>query len=423
MKITWATDISGIGNTYGYAMQNRKSREAIQAAGVEIVPDADIVLHIAPGHLFEPVRGRLNVLYTCWEMDVLPERYVNAYDKADALILSASYLQPVVAKYLPDKTTHVCHLGVDTDIFYPIDRSRMGRRPFRFLWVGAPNARKGWELVLEAFRPFENDPRFELYIKTTVLDRTERHGNVIFDARDLPSADYTEPTSPKQHWLRRLNHADKSRKGKKESVKSVQSADNLPRSLVSLYHSAHCFVFPSLGEGFGLTMAEAMATGLPVIYTPWSSLTDLADETCAYPVRYKMIPCYVQNNGGLVSAADLPSADYTDYADKNPKGKSESVKSVQSADNLRLFPVQLAQADTGHLAETMMEVWRHYKRALKKGHRAAGRIAARFTWKRTGERLAQICEEICVTAHDSPLTTHSQPGGGIHGRKHESGNA
>ena len=44
------------------------------------------------------------------------------------------------------------------------------------------------------------------------------------------------------------------------------------RSLQDLYRGAACLVFPSLGEGFGLPVFEALARGLPVITSRVSSL-------------------------------------------------------------------------------------------------------------------------------------------------------
>ena len=48
-----------------------------------------------------------------------------------------------------------------------------------------------------------------------------------------------------------------------------------PEALVALYQSAHLFVFPSLYEGFGLPVAEAMAAGAPCIVSDNSSLIEL----------------------------------------------------------------------------------------------------------------------------------------------------
>jgi glycosyltransferase involved in cell wall biosynthesis len=48
--------------------------------------------------------------------------------------------------------------------------------------------------------------------------------------------------------------------------------------LVLLYQAAELFVFPSLYEGFGLPVAEAMACGAPVLAARTSSLVELVDD-------------------------------------------------------------------------------------------------------------------------------------------------
>jgi glycosyltransferase involved in cell wall biosynthesis len=54
------------------------------------------------------------------------------------------------------------------------------------------------------------------------------------------------------------------------------------RDKISLYQSAHLFVLSSINENFGLTVAEALAFGVPVISTrgaPWAGLTS---ERCGW---------------------------------------------------------------------------------------------------------------------------------------------
>jgi len=52
-----------------------------------------------------------------------------------------------------------------------------------------------------------------------------------------------------------------------------------------------CDVYLSLhrGEGFGITLAEAMTMGKPVVCTDWSSTTEFCREGVTLPVRYQLV--------------------------------------------------------------------------------------------------------------------------------------
>ena len=56
----------------------------------------------------------------------------------------------------------------------------------------------------------------------------------------------------------------------------VQSLRALPdRLLWAAYRLAHCTIFPSLNEGFGLPVAESLAVGTPVITSGYGSMRDI----------------------------------------------------------------------------------------------------------------------------------------------------
>jgi glycosyltransferase involved in cell wall biosynthesis len=54
------------------------------------------------------------------------------------------------------------------------------------------------------------------------------------------------------------------------------------RVLEDLYANAFVFVYPSLNEGFGYPPLEAMRYGIPVIASPFSSISEVLEEAALY---------------------------------------------------------------------------------------------------------------------------------------------
>ena len=57
----------------------------------------------------------------------------------------------------------------------------------------------------------------------------------------------------------------------------VQALGRVPE-LTPLYHGADAFVFPSLMEGFGLPLLEAMAAGLPAVTSNFGTMAEVAGQ-------------------------------------------------------------------------------------------------------------------------------------------------
>jgi glycosyltransferase involved in cell wall biosynthesis len=62
-----------------------------------------------------------------------------------------------------------------------------------------------------------------------------------------------------------------------------------PDELAGLVTTADCYVSPHRSEGFGLTVAEAMASGLPVIATDYSGTVDFLSSEVGFPLRYRLV--------------------------------------------------------------------------------------------------------------------------------------
>jgi glycosyltransferase involved in cell wall biosynthesis len=56
--------------------------------------------------------------------------------------------------------------------------------------------------------------------------------------------------------------------------------------LARLYRGARCLVYPSLYEGFGLPVAEALACGCPVVTSAGSAMTEVAGGDAVYVDPY-----------------------------------------------------------------------------------------------------------------------------------------
>ena len=68
------------------------------------------------------------------------------------------------------------------------------------------------------------------------------------------------------------------------------------RELYGLTNACDVYLSLHRGEGFGLTLVEAMALGKPVVCTDWGSTTEFCNSACAMPIPYVMVrPEYMDN--------------------------------------------------------------------------------------------------------------------------------
>ncbi|MHC4202698.1 MAG: glycosyltransferase, partial [Planctomycetota bacterium] len=339
-----------------------------------------VAIHVAPAHRFRPLEGKLNILYTAWESTDLTPDVREGMARADAVAVTARFLVDAVRRELPTQSVHYCPLGVRAEDFPYVERrdptakdnsfhrrARRGRRErqlvsarfqvaprlpsfsacsafsavkavvpgrrFRFLWLGAPNERKGWGVAMEAWRglariasmPGARLPRAELYVKTSVTGRRAeipvRCAPVIFDSRRLPRAE-----------------------------------------LSRLYRSAHAFLFPSFGED---------------------------------PLRYELIRHDLQRQPQRQKQPQMNADKRKLNVSARDAGGSICVHQRSSAVPVSPWAVTFARASPEDLLRRMIEVMTDYGRALRKGRLAASRIRREFSWERTGRTLAKIVRREC----------------------------
>ncbi len=126
--------------------------------------------------------------------------------------------------------------GAPINYFQPQLKANQG---FRALFVGRVGARKGVHYLLQAWK--------KLRLSNAEL--------LLVGYNEFPDG-----------WLEKYASC----------CRYVPSVPH--RELNSYYNSASVFVFPSLVEGFGLVLLEAMACGIPVIATPNTAAPDIITD-------------------------------------------------------------------------------------------------------------------------------------------------
>lgn len=160
---------------------------------------------------------------------------------------------------------HVVHNGVapqyrlrDKVASRALMAQRYGlRQPF-FLYVGKLEARKNIVRMLHAFDRFRHEARDPVQL--------------VLAGRRTPMSEG-------------IDAAIQSLKlqGAVVEIGYVPDAD-----LPLLYSAAHCFVFPTLWEGFGIPVIEAMACGTPVISSNLSSVPEVAGTAALLVDPYRI---------------------------------------------------------------------------------------------------------------------------------------
>lgn len=166
------------------------------------------------------------VIWTMWESGSLPETFRESLHNFAQVIVPSRQNQELFSRYHPNVA--FVPLGVDPEVWHPTPRPKPGAT-FRFL-IGGSGARKGTDLAYRAFR----------------------------------AAFPTVPKGGPTPILVMKNPKSEPFYGPDIEMVGGRISDEAE---VDLYATAHCYLQPSRGEGFGLQPLQAMAQGCPTILT------------------------------------------------------------------------------------------------------------------------------------------------------------
>lgn len=176
---------------------------------------------------------------------------------ARAIITDSVYSRQDIIKYLPvpaesvrviwGAPSHACRVITDTAILANI-RAKYGLNSRFILALAALDPRKNTARIIEAYARFRRQA-------------TGRYQLALVGLTPAGRARFRQLAET-------LGVADE-----------VIAAGFVPEEdLVALYNAAELLAYPSLYEGFGLPVLEAMACGTPVVTSPSGSLPEVAGE-------------------------------------------------------------------------------------------------------------------------------------------------
>ncbi len=139
-------------------------------------------------------------------------------------------------------------------------KSRLGIREKYFLSVGTIEPRKNLSRVIEAFRQFLKQKR-DLHYQLVIVGSKDFAGGRVFKS-------LFQDSSPHPEDVLFTGFLEK-------------------QDLNLLYGGTQAFLFPSLYEGFGIPILEAMASGTAVLTSRTSSLPEAAGDAAYYVDPYR----------------------------------------------------------------------------------------------------------------------------------------
>jgi glycosyltransferase involved in cell wall biosynthesis len=240
IKRTWSN--LWIGNGKGKIWHSTYYTMPQSWKGLQVVTVADMIYERFPDLFSGPGSDQFRELQ---------KRCVMAADAVLCISEMTSRDVQEIYKVNPERL-RVVHLAC-SEIFRPLieDDHKSGswavRQPF-FLYVGSRAHYKNFDCLISAYSRWKNTEEIRLLVVGPSW--TQEEGKKL---------------------------ADLGLRDKVDLITNVQD-----EALCALYNQAGAFIYPSLYEGFGIPLLEAMACGCPVIASRIATTVEVAEECPVY---------------------------------------------------------------------------------------------------------------------------------------------
>lgn len=271
-------------------------------------------------------QGKYNIGYWAWEMEEFPDVYAEYFKFYDEIWTCSRYCLDSMSLKSPIPVVNIPHpIDIKQEDIDSAFETGLSEDCFNFLFVFDYNSlieRKNPIGLIDAYeKAFGlNNEKVKLVLKTSLSNQHGKSKKKVMD-----------------------------RIGNNTSI--IYKEEMLRRpELLALMNKADCYISLHRSEGFGLTIAEAMALGKPVITTAYSGNLDFTHVNNSFLVKYKMLK-------HEVDLSVLPKNNYW------------------------------SEPDTDHAAELMKFVFENQEHAAETGRKAKEDIQTYFSLEAIGNRM------------------------------------
>lgn len=206
-----------------------------------------------------------NIQWVVFESDVVPDVILSTMLAADQVWVPSSWGKDIlITNGIDPARCEVVPEGVDADQYHPYAAKEPCSK-LTYLITGKYELRKSIvETIFAWSQEFGNDPDVELVVKTNHFINQDQKYNELTE------------------YISGLGLTN---------VHLLWGSATVDQ-MIKLYQQSDVFVLPSKGEGWGLPLIEAAATGLPIITTLHSGQTEFLKSisSSVTPVEFDMVP-------------------------------------------------------------------------------------------------------------------------------------
>ncbi|WP_379966129.1 glycosyltransferase [Epilithonimonas sp. UC225_85] len=208
--------------------------------------------------------GKYNIAFWAWELENFPEESKVFFSLFNEIWVPSNFCAEAISKISPIPVIKIMHSIEIENISYGRKDFDLPEDKFIFMTMFdyySSIKRKNPIATIDAYEKSfgKNNPDVLLLIKTSISKEFPNDKKLLTD-----------------------------RIGDNKSIIVIEEILERDK-LYGLMNCCDCFVSLHRSEGFGLTMAEAMYLGKPVIATAYSANNEFMNINNSFPVKYKLV--------------------------------------------------------------------------------------------------------------------------------------